>query len=100
MYENQLEFGKAQCFFIFVRLTAIEDPIQLWPKQLMFKIVKLMHRRNMKRGLTALLIVLCVLSCKNTEHRHQPRLKYPPPGTNHLMDNLFIDETEISNQTW
>jgi len=100
MYDIQLEFGKAQCFFIFVRLTAIEDPISLRPTQLMFKIVKQLHRGNMKWGLTTLLVVLCALSCKNTEHRHQPRLKYPPPGTNHLLGNLFIDETEISNQTW
>ncbi len=45
-------------------------------------------------------LFLCCISCKNTEQEHLPKLKYAPPGTNHLKGNLFIDEAEVSNLSW
>ena len=43
---------------------------------------------------------LCCVSCKNTEDGPRAKLKHATPGTNHLLGNLFIDETEVSNLTW
>lgn len=44
--------------------------------------------------------MLSSFSCKNTEQQQPAKLKFAPPGTNHLLGNLFIDETEVSNMSW
>jgi len=45
-------------------------------------------------------IVFSCFSCKNTEQKQKVSLKTPPPGTNYLMGNLFIDEAEVTNLSW
>ena len=47
-----------------------------------------------------LIFGLFCCSNKNTSKSKFPRLKYPPPGTNHLFEKIFIDETEVTNLSW
>ena len=39
-------------------------------------------------------------SCKNTQKSRKAHLQSAPPGTNHLFENYFIDETEVTNLSW
>jgi len=50
-----------------------------------------------------LIIGGCIVAChseKETAKKQKIKLKYPPPGTNFLKDNIFIDEAEVSNMSW
>ena len=45
-------------------------------------------------------LILCYAGCKSTEKGKNASLKFAPPGTNYLKDNLFIDEAEVTNLSW
>src|SRR4030095_12345283 len=52
-----------------------------------------------------ILNTLTVLSLGGCSHQNSPdvkqaKLKFAPPGTNHLVGNIFIDEMEVSNMSW
>src|SRR5256885_13860187 len=57
------------------------------------------------RYFLAFFITLLVVSCAGKKEMYDavrkiPKQKYTPPGTVWLRDNLFIDETEVSNFSW
>jgi formylglycine-generating enzyme required for sulfatase activity len=47
-------------------------------------------------------IIFGLFSCshKSTTGGKKPKLKYAPPGTNHLFGKIFIDEAEVTNLSW
>ncbi len=54
-------------------------------------------------ALTILIGIVFSLFCcsnKNTPNSRKSKLKFAPPGTNHLFGKIFIDEAEVSNMSW
>lgn len=47
-------------------------------------------------------IIFGLFSCsnKNAPNSGKSKLKFAPPGTNHLFEKIFIDETEVTNLSW
>ncbi len=45
-------------------------------------------------------LILNSCSHKSTTANSKSKLKFAPPGTNHLYGNLFIDEAEVTNLSW
>ncbi|MDQ3051348.1 MAG: SUMF1/EgtB/PvdO family nonheme iron enzyme [Bacteroidota bacterium] len=59
----------------------------------------------MNRYFTYALLVISIFAMTCCTQKHAPgnrkvKLNHPPPGTNHLLENIFIDQTEVSNMTW